>query len=79
MPKSASQPACCERCCNAILLRQRNRAAAAEHAHAADAAARPQDRRFFEGQNQPDRVPDLAVAAQLMGNPLGGIHQPRCA
>jgi hypothetical protein len=46
--------------------------AAAEHAHAVDAAARPRDPRFFEGQNRLERFPDLVVAAQLMGNPLGG-------
>jgi hypothetical protein len=43
---------------------------AAEHAHAVDAASRPQDRRFFERRAQLDRFPDLAVAARLMGRPL---------
>jgi len=45
--------------------------AAAEHAHAVDAATRPQDRGVFDGQNQLERRPDLAVAAHLMGNPFG--------
>src|SRR5438132_828472 len=43
----------------------------AEHAHAVDAAARPRDPRFFEGQNRLKRDPDLWVAAHLMGRPLG--------
>ncbi len=46
--------------------------AAAEHAHAVDAAARPRDPSFFEGQNRLERDLDLLVAAQLMGKPLGG-------
>jgi hypothetical protein len=33
--------------------------AAAEQAHAADAASRPQDPSFFEGWYQFDRFPDL--------------------
>ena len=48
---------------------------AAEQAHAVDAAARPQDRGFFEGQNRLERDPDLVVAAQLMGRPFGGCYQ----
>ena len=43
----------------------------AEHAHAVDAAARPQDRGFFDSQHQPERFLDLSVAVQLMGNPFG--------
>lgn len=43
----------------------------AQQAAAVDAASRPQDRAFFEGWNKPKRVPDLAMAAQLMGKPLG--------
>ncbi len=46
--------------------------AAAEHAHAVDAAARPRDPSFFEGQNRLERDLDLLVAAQLMGKPLDG-------
>jgi len=45
--------------------------AAAEQAHAVDAAARPQDRGFFETQNRPEVSTDLWVAAQLMGRPFG--------
>jgi len=45
---------------------------AAEHAHAVDATARPQDRGFFGSQNRLERAPDLLVAAQLMGKPFGG-------
>lgn len=45
---------------------------AAEHAHAVDAAARPRDRSFFEGQKRLGRDSDLSMAAQLMGRPLGG-------
>ena len=47
---------------------------AAEHAHAVDAAARPRDRSFFEGQKRLGRDSDLSMAAQLMGRPLGGPH-----
>jgi len=37
----------------------------------------PQDRSFFEGQHRLRRDPDLAVAAQLMGRPLGrGLSDP---
>jgi hypothetical protein len=43
--------------------------AAAEQAHPADAALRPQDRTHFEGWIRPDSFPDLA--ARLMGRPLG--------
>jgi hypothetical protein len=50
----------------------RTAARAAEQAHAVDAASRPQDPSFFEGQNRLERLPDLSVAAQLMGKPLGG-------
>ena len=47
---------------------------AAQPAHAVDAAARPQDRCFFEGQNWLGCDPDLSVAAQLMGKPLGASN-----
>jgi len=50
----------------------------AEHAHAVDAAARPQDPSYFEGQNQLERRSDLSVAAQLMGKPLDGNYQGLC-
>jgi hypothetical protein len=53
--------------------------AAAEQAHAVDAAVRPRDRGFFETQDRPKVNTDLLVAAQLMGRPLGGnsrIHFP---
>jgi hypothetical protein len=46
-------------------------AVAAEHAHAADAAVRPQDRSFSESWCPLDHFPDLYQAARLMGNPLG--------
>jgi 3',5'-cyclic-AMP phosphodiesterase len=49
---------------------------AAEHAHAVDAAMRPRDPSFFEGQKRLERDPDLLVAAQLMGNPFGGRIKP---
>ena len=45
---------------------------AAQHGHRADAAVRPQDRRHFETQIQPDRPPDLqggAAHAQAVGRP----------
>ena len=45
--------------------------AAAEQAHAVDAASRPQDPSFFESWERHERLPDLWVAAQLMGK-LGG-------
>jgi len=45
---------------------------AAQPAHAADAAARPQDRGYFDGQHQRERDPVLSVAAHLMGIPLDG-------
>ncbi len=45
---------------------------AAQPARVADAAARPRDPSFFEGQNRLERDLDLLVAAQLMGKPLGG-------
>jgi len=41
--------------------------AAAEQAHAVDAASRPQDPSFFESWERHERLPDLWVAAQLMG------------
>jgi hypothetical protein len=44
---------------------------AAQPAHAVDAAARPRDQSFFEGQNQPKRCTHLLVAAHLMGIPFG--------
>ena len=47
------------------------RKGAAQPAHAVDAAARPRDPSFFEGQNRLASCTDLSVAAQLMGNPLG--------
>ena len=47
----------------------------AEQAHAVDAATRPRDPSFFEGQNRLERDPDLWVAAHLMGRPLGGNYQ----
>ena len=37
----------------------------AEHAVPAEAASRPQDRWFFDTQNQPERDPDQSVAAPL--------------
>jgi hypothetical protein len=45
--------------------------AAAERAHAADAALRPQDRRYFEGWSRPAAFP-IYRAARLMRNPLDG-------
>jgi hypothetical protein len=50
----------------------------AEHAHAVDAAARPQDRGFFETCNRPEVSTDLVVAAQLMGRSLGGSQLYSC-
>jgi hypothetical protein len=47
----------------------------AEQAHAVDAASRPQDRGVFDGQNQFEHDPDVSVAAQLMGRPLGRLTQ----
>jgi hypothetical protein len=44
---------------------------AAQPAHAVDAAARPRDPSFFEGQNRLESCTDLLMAAQLMGIPLG--------
>jgi len=52
-----------------------SRGAPAQPAHAVDAAARPRDPGYFEGQNQLESCTDLSVAAQLMGNPLGRSHQ----
>jgi len=43
----------------------------AQPAHAVDAASRPQDPSFFEGWYRFNRLPDLSVAAQLMGIPFG--------
>jgi len=47
------------------------RRSTAQPAHAVDAAARPQDRRYFESWNWPECHLDLAVAARLMGKPFG--------
>src|SRR5438552_10874123 len=63
MPKSASSSSCQERCCYATFLRKRNRAAAAEHAHAADRFAR--------------EIVGFSTACavrlrRLMGRPFGG-------
>jgi len=49
---------------------------ATQPAHAVDAAARPQDRCFFETYNQTQRVPDLLVAARLMGNRWAALCSP---
>jgi hypothetical protein len=47
--------------------------AAAEQAVSVDAAARPQDRGYFEGWNQ--SIPlSISTAAQLTRKPLGGSH-----
>src|SRR3954471_4009213 len=55
-----------------VIMQQRRKRAEAQQAHAVDAASRPQDPSFFEGRYQSERFPDLSVAAQLMGRPLGG-------
>jgi hypothetical protein len=47
-----------------------NLGVAAEQAHAADAASRPQDPSFFEGWNWPEGFPDLLVAPPLKRNTL---------
>jgi hypothetical protein len=49
-----------------------------QHAHAADAATRRQDRGFFGIQVRQERFPNLSVAARLMGNPLGGNPSRLC-
>ena len=51
--------------------RENHTMAAAEQAHAVDAASRPRDRGFFETENRPEGSTDLLVAAQLMGRPFG--------
>jgi hypothetical protein len=41
----------------------------------ADSALRRQDRRFFETQNRPKRLPDLLVAARVKRRPFGRRYQ----
>ena len=53
---------------------------AVQHGHAADAASRPQDPSFFGRRYRLDCFPDLSVAAQLMGKPLGRTRtHPVCS